>query len=392
MQTATFVNYYSILEVQPSASPETIRDAIKAQRRTWVKRQQAPSKERQREAEDRVRQIDEAEKVLLSDAARKEYDRELANYKAPLPAPGPSLDGSGDWLQRAYEFLARGDAQSAAYAARQATEQHGANHQAWAVRARASFIVGREQDAVFEFNEAIRIKPDADEYHFDLGSVYESKGNWNAAMQCYEQASTLAPSVPLYRVAVASVFLSNDLPERALPILDAVHKEHPDVEEFNVYLAWALNDATVNQWTHLRGGEQIITSPEQIELTKRNLQRAIALEFDEKQLRGQIAHNLNLAHDAERMSFRLPGWRKAVETGAGMSDSGIGAGLFGFFMVIGAVLAFFFGVPAALFASNPVLGVLSVPGMAWLFWTIAWQPKWKRQDKDSRGMQVHRRK
>src|SRR5215467_8656295 len=63
--TTPFVDYYGILAIRKHASPERIREAIKRQRRTWVKRQQAPSAGRRREAEVRVRQIDAAESTLL---------------------------------------------------------------------------------------------------------------------------------------------------------------------------------------------------------------------------------------------------------------------------------------------------------------------------------------
>lgn len=378
MATATLVDYYEILEVTRSASAKEIQTAIKQQRRTWVKRQQAPSKERQREAEDRVNQIDEAERTLLNDARRKEYDQQLANYQPPAPEPGPRAGGSADWLDRAKQFLTSGDAHSAAYAARQATDQHGANHEAWAVRARSSVLVGRPDDAVFEYSEALRIKPDADEYNFDLGSVHESNGRWNDAMRCYEQASRLVPDNPLYRVAVASVFLNNNVPERALPILEEVHKSHPDVEPFNFYLAWALNDSTTKQWTHLRDGSVTITRPEQIALTRTHLRRAQQLKFDDDELRSNLAHNLRVADAAEQPKFRFPG----------LSLVGVVDSCQGMFMMILLVGFFWIGIPAIGFAINPFLGILVTGGMGWLFYTLAWQPGWKRTAKDAQGLQA----
>jgi tetratricopeptide (TPR) repeat protein len=192
----SLVNYYELLEISSQATPEQIKEAIKRQRRTWIKRQQAPSIERQREAEDRVRNIDAAETTLLDPASRATFDQRLAAYVPPaVPAQQPSEEGTS-WLIRAQEFLARGDAKSAAYAARQATDHQASHHEAWAVRGQADFLTGRVDDAIFEFTEAIRIKPNDDEYHFDLGSVYESKGDDQQAMRLYKEASSLAPQKP----------------------------------------------------------------------------------------------------------------------------------------------------------------------------------------------------
>ena len=388
-----FVNYYQVLEVSQHASEEEIKTAIKTQRRTWTKRQSHPSKDKQREAEDRIKAIDGAEKTLLNAAARAQFDQQLASYRPPVEASQPSAEGSQGWLERAREFMGSGDFPSASYAAKQATEQNGANHEAWAIRAHADAMANRDGDAVFEFNEAIRIKPDEPDYHFDLGSFYESRSQWDGALKSYQTAANLAADVPMYRVAIASVYLNNNLPQQALPIMEQVNKECPDVEDFNVYYAWALSDAAVNKWTRLNDGSYIITKPEQITETRRMLGIASALRFEEPDLRSMISHNLDVCADAEKVVFRIPGFNRAKSMGAdmaGSSDSiGCGCLLLGLPMWI---VLMFWAIPLIVMFSGKGAGILiGIPMLGlwgFLFYKLSFKPGWKRNDEDSKGLQV----
>jgi Flp pilus assembly protein TadD len=392
--TTSFVNYYELLEISPQATEEQIKEAIKRQRRTWIKRQQAPSIERQREAEDRVRMIDAAETALLDAGNRAAFDRQLAEYVPPsVPAQQPSQEGTS-WLIRAQEFLARGDARSAAYAARQATDHQASHHEAWAVRGQADFLIGRDDDAIFEFSEAIRIKPNEDEYHFDLGSVYESKGDDQQAMRCYQAASRLAPHKPLYKVATCSILLNNELPEQAVPILEQVHADHPDVDDYTFYLAAALNEATLKTWTKV-GNARVITRAAQIGPSRDMLTRASKLTITNADLRTTIAANLKLVDWAAARHFRLPGFTAAKKTGRSSAQAGLGGlasgcGTVGCLMYFG--LAALLGVIAAAFSASPLLGVLALAATGAAFYFMAWRPGWKWNHIDARGITVTRAK
>jgi tetratricopeptide (TPR) repeat protein len=382
----TFVNYYEILEISQQATPDHIKEAIKRQRRTWIKRQQAPSVERQREAEDRVRAIDAAEATLLDPAARAEFDRRLASYVPPA-APAQAAGGGVSWLTRAREFLEMGDARSAAYAARQATDQQASHHEAWALRGMADFLIGNDNDAIFELNEAIRLQPNEDSYYFDLGGVYESRSDDQQAMRCYEQASRLAPDKPVYKVAVAGIMLNNNLPEQALPILEQVHADHPDVEDFTFYLAAALNEATLKGWTPVGYG-RVITRSEQVGPSRDMLTRASKLNFNSDELRRTIAANLKLVEWAGAKQFRLPGFTSAKKTGVSTGLQGCTA--VGCMMYIG--IAATIGIIGAAFHTNPLLGLIVLAAVGWGLYALAWRPGWKWNHIDARGVTVTRAK
>ena len=115
-ETDGFVDYYAILGLQRGATDEAIRNAIRSERRVWVKRQQAPKLERRQEAELRVLQLAGAEKTLLDPAARRAFDVKLDAYVPPTPTAGQGAVGADDWVIRAQEYLRSGNS-AAAHAA-----------------------------------------------------------------------------------------------------------------------------------------------------------------------------------------------------------------------------------------------------------------------------------
>lgn len=376
------INYYEILEVAPSADDEAIVAAAKKMRRVWAKRQGLADQERRHEAELRMRHIAEAERMLLDEARRGQYDQQLATYKPPISS-GPTLDLTNTaegWLERTEAFLHIGDSHSANYAAREATTLTPQNDAAWALRAQTSLLLGNERDAVFELNEALRIRPDESAHHFDLGTIYESAGEWGNALTSFRAASQLDPSEPMFWVAQASVHLQNENTTEALSIMEQIVVQHPNNKIFNTYLALALHDASHDRWTLLTNGRWIITREEQIQPSRRDLTRALSLDFDDAELRESLNESLEMVTRAEQMKFRLPG-RKAVEFGSELGFRGMIAGfVFGYGM--------WFIVPLIFFASNPLSGVVVTLLVCVLLYAIAYKPMWFWNNKDTKTIQV----
>jgi hypothetical protein len=76
-------NLYALLDVDRASKSEEIADAVKTQRRRWMKLQSHPSLTQRHEAELRVLAISSAESTLLDPARRAAYDATLP----PLPTP-----------------------------------------------------------------------------------------------------------------------------------------------------------------------------------------------------------------------------------------------------------------------------------------------------------------
>lgn len=405
MPTDTFVNFYELLQVPPTANADQIREAIKRQRKTWQKRQNAPDPTRRAQAEEKMRHLDEANRILLNASSRTSYDQQLANYRPPAPTAGPSSDGSGNWLERARDFLARGDLHSAAYAAREATTHDGSNHEAWAFRAETSLLTGEHQAAIFEYGEAIRINGNEPGYHFDLGTVYEEMGQWNQALGCYERAASIAPQVPVFRLAVAGVHLQNDRPDLALPLIERVYAEDPHNEVVNYYLANALNDSVVQSLTLLNDGTRIVTTEQQARNAVSLLERARGLTYDDPDTKQLIEQNLKLANDALAVKWRRPSWLResfwSMWYGGKNHPDGLGRGVK--MASLGCMLWCL--MPAAILIGGGMLfgardagtkgggfliAAAAIGLLYFIFYKTCRVPGWKIMDAESKSMQVRR--
>ena len=357
--TSDFVDLYAVLAVAETASDEEIRDSIKKQRRVWTKRQGSADAQRRQEAEQRVRDIDRAEKVLLSAGSRKSYDQERLLQGSQAPPTPVEKDGERDWIATAKQHYDSGQAAAANYAAREAINANGSDPRAWYIRAHSSFLLGNWRDSEYEFNEAIRLRPDEAEYHFDLGSVYEAAGQWSDALRKYEDALRIEPGNPMYKVSIASVYLQNSLPERALPLVEEVVKSSPEIEAFQFYLAWALGDNIVNYATVLSDDSFILTSESQAHRALRDMERASKLKFTEPEMRDYINRRRAWARDAVTVQWDRP---------ASFTPMLVAVGVILLIMLVGGVGGF-------------LIGLLALGGLGFGYKAYFNVPGWKIQQR-----------
>jgi len=375
-----FVNYYKILGVEQDATPEQIREAIRRQRKLWGARETSFDKAQQREAEDQMAFIRAAENTLLDPAKRADHDQKIANHVEPEPEPqesGSGGQGGRDWVALAAEYLRQNRLEAAVGAAREATERDGRNPDAWALRGRASLRLNMADNAIFEFGEAVRLRPESDEYHADLGGAYETKHDYATAIQCYETAQKLAPGVRRYPLSISLVYLEDGKHNQAIGILEPLHAQDAGDEFCNLLLASALHDYTLSSWTRVNGnGIRLITTREQVTLTKQNMTRALALTFDGDELRGSLNSLLGDALRAERRTFSLPGVRFS-------RDMGGGGGCLMVFAYVAVI-----GVLFVLLGLHPVFGVVAILAVGFGWYTLAVKPRWKRNAADARRLQA----
>lgn len=304
MTTATFVDYYDILSLPETADEGRIKDEIRKQRRIWNKRAAQADPVQKHLAEERIRDLAEAERTLLDRSSRSAYDSTRAQNKARAAAASAAAtvgtEGSKrDWLAEARQSYASGNAHAANYAAREAISVNGADHEAWNIRANSSFILSNYADAGFEFREAIRLQPHNPAYHFDYGEAHAAMGKWDDALAEYEIALQQEPGNGVYKTAIANVYLHTSRAQQALDIMEDVVKNSPREKVFQYYLAQALHDANLHKWSRTSNRKFVITSPEQIRVTREMSGRALKLNFSDKALRESLEDNLQRADKAE---------------------------------------------------------------------------------------------
>jgi tetratricopeptide (TPR) repeat protein len=303
MTATTFVDYYELLQIAQTASLEEVKSAISHQRRIWIKRQASADPQRRAEAETRVRRLDEAERVLLSPAQRRDYDRQLPERRGTDGRPEIGADSATGWVERARTYLDGGNVGAAHRAAREATNQRGGDHEAWYVRAHSSFLLGQVTDAEFEFAEAIRIAPEEPDYHHDLGEVYLQQEKWPLALREFEIALRLSPDNPVTRTGIAQVMLGTEQPARALEIMEAVVRDNPRNQSFKYYLGAALEAVARSSMTLLRDGSIVVTSATQAELLEHHANRIAKLRLVDEDASLAVAELRRMATDARQLMW-----------------------------------------------------------------------------------------
>lgn len=303
-------NYYEILGISSSADVDEIRERIRDETRNWTKRTTARDLDKRQQAELRMRQLSEANSILLDPETRRDYDERMA-HQPPQPT-GPPTDspvGSGgveEVVARARQHLGLGEIPAALRFARQATELDPRNADAWAILAEAKAQFGQLDEAVYEYRRAIDLDPGAGSHYFGLGTVLESKQDWASAQAEYKRAEACDTEVTVFKVASASMDVRLGRYEQAEAVLQRAVETDPDQPVFQYYLAVCLNDMTVSEWTPTPSGQGAITNREVADRSELRLERALDLKFDDDQLRELIRKNLLTASHSLETRWRRP--------------------------------------------------------------------------------------
>lgn len=185
-------DYYELLSVSRTATSEEIRAAITGQRRIWVRRQSSPDLERRAEAEQRVRDIDAAERTLLNAERRREYDQQFQPSEAP-PAPAEP---------------------------------------AWPPPEKPG-------------PKVIWDRPDAEDYHLDMGDKYLDQGKWDRAIAEFAYVLERSPHNVDAAQGLAAVHSASGRIEADLRPLEQAVAANPKDSEAKRLLVTALFDSAI---------------------------------------------------------------------------------------------------------------------------------------------------
>lgn len=333
------VDYYEILEVSPGAREEQIRAAITAQRRIWVRRQSSPDPERRAHAEQRVRDIDAAERALLDPAARLAYNKE----RERLLRTGGSSTGPGS------------------------TNASGSPNGNGAGGRRGP---GRREMAPppSTASPAPRTGPrqDADlDSHLARGDRYLQQGRWRLAQAEFEYVRERAPDDLRALTGLGAVHVGAGRVKDGLAILERAAAEHPDDEHVKIALATALYEVAIAGMADVGDGpgreRPVIISRRQLALARRNLRRIQRLELSDWNVSMHVEELKDLVAEA-----RAPIWSRGHNL------------RFYFIPLVGAVLV----------TALPNVESLRVVGAFWIVVIVATyvfrhrQPAWKHHRRE----------
>lgn len=203
------VNYYELLGISQDAEKLAIEQAIKKTRRVWNNRANNPDASIRAEAERHVKEVAEAEKILLDPSKREAYDRDLATSPKE-EGPAPQQQGDLDSMEDEYwEAYGRDMNSVAADIARKITE-----------------IAPNDARGWYLYGEALR-----------------RGGNSALGLQYLQKASILNPNNPNIYRQLAFAYLDNNKNGDALTALYNATKCDPDDAEYYALRAWLFRDA-----------------------------------------------------------------------------------------------------------------------------------------------------
>ncbi len=222
------VNYYELLGIPQDADGHSIEQAIKKTRRLWNNRANSPDASIRAEAEQHVREIAEAEKILLNESKRAEYDRQLAQSPRNNGVDQRPADSSPNWEDEFFQAYNRNMNDYAAQIARQAISANDRNGRAWFLYGEAIRRGGNNLgEAIGALQRASMLLPDDAGIFRQLGFAYSDAGKPNDALQAFYSATKCDPNNSEYYSLRAMLFRNADMIDDALREARAAYKMTP---------------------------------------------------------------------------------------------------------------------------------------------------------------------
>ncbi|MGH4120822.1 tetratricopeptide repeat protein [Clostridium sp.] len=236
------VNYYKELNLDPSFNAEQLIEELKNTQRKWIGRTNAPDLNHRQEAERKVSIIAEAQKTLLDEKKRIEYDQQLKNI-IPEQNNGPSVNldqnnnNVDDLIKQSWKFINLGQYADGIMVARRATEIEGSNADAWATLAHADYRWNNVEEAIYEYKKAINLRPNGDSFYCDLGNIYLDKNMLNEAEEYANKAIHLNPKNNYNKILLGNVASNKNEYDKAISIFTELIKSEPDNKSYKDVIA-----------------------------------------------------------------------------------------------------------------------------------------------------------
>jgi tetratricopeptide (TPR) repeat protein len=154
-------------------------------------------------------------------------------------AGGP-MTTTGEALSLAWQAYQAGRPLQAEAICRQILQGDAGNAAAWAVHAVACDALGRAEDAVASYRQALRRKPDYVEVHCNLGILLARLGRFDEAVASYRQALLYRPDFAPALVNLGAALIQSGQVEEAIDRCRQAIRLQPQLSEAHANLGAAL--------------------------------------------------------------------------------------------------------------------------------------------------------
>lgn len=276
------VNYYELLEIGQSASKDEITSAIRKARRIWNNRANNPDGKIRAEAEQHVREIAEAESILLNDAKREEYNQQLSqSHKNAIPSDNQS-EVSDDWEEEYFRAYDRDLTDYAAQIAQRVVQQNDRNGRAWFLYGEALRRGGNNAAAIGPLQRASVLLPDDARVYRQLGFAYIDADRLSDALKAFYDATSCDPSDCEFYCLRAALYREAEMFEDALREAKEAFRLSPNDDQARFEYFFALYADVLKAVSYNRSsGKHLIINKVQLDYAKNTLKEmAITIPED----------------------------------------------------------------------------------------------------------------
>ena len=258
------VNYYELLNISQSADHKEIEQAIKKTRRLWNNRANSPDSTIRAESERHIREIAEAERILLDDSKRRQYDVQLTQNNNSNN-DRPVGDNNTDWEDEYFQAYNRGLNDYAAQIAQKALRLNDRDGRAWYLYGEALRRGGSIEEGIQAMLRATMFISD-DSVYRQLGFAYDDLGLYDEALDAFKTASKLAPESHEYYALCSNTLRSLGELEESLVYARKAYDLSPNDDVVRREYFAALYENVLEAISYNRSsGKHIITNKVQLD-------------------------------------------------------------------------------------------------------------------------------
>ena len=262
------VNYYELLGISKSADNDDIISAIRKVRRLWNNRSNNPDGKIRAEAEQHIREIADAETILLDEVKRREYDDRLDNNIEDDPINPPDEDAT-DWEKEYFAAYNKDLNEYAAQIAQRAIRANERNGRAWFLYGEALRRSGNNAAAIEPLKHATMIIDDDAELYRQLGFAYLDADMPDKALEAFFEATRCNPKDCEYYWLRARILRNLGLIDEALEQSKMGYEVNPEDNDVRLeYFCSLFQDAMRAISYNRSSGKHLIINKVQLSYTK----------------------------------------------------------------------------------------------------------------------------
>lgn len=258
------VNYYELLEISQNADRTTIEQAIKKTRRIWNNRANNPDATIRAEAEMHVKEIAEAEKILLDASKRQEYDVQLSQVPKD-DVVDQTLSDDSDWEEEFFRAYNRDMNDYAAQIAQSVVCANERNGRAWFLYGEALRRGGNLEQGIDALKRASLLSDEASIYR-QLGFAYLDADQYDEAYKAFKSASQLDTSDFEYHTLAANCLRMAGMITEAIAEVKIAYSMDPNDENTKFEYFVALYEDAMKAMAYNRSsGKHLIINRKQLD-------------------------------------------------------------------------------------------------------------------------------